>query len=196
MGPVAGAGRFAGLAALVAAAFAAAVYALTWVGDHDAESYGNRLLGAPRPDECRLARAIVREFAAERSAGLRRAAGAGDQKLDLLAYAWTSDGARAPPGADWRWCPGFGPYVRNLGLARMGSGAWWRPSLYVSRSPPAAPKRRSWAWVTFFAPQVEDPRFSAWNRAGSTTWRVGYPPTDRASAPLEWVEVARRPGRP
>lgn len=102
--------------------FCAATGALVWVGDRDAESYGNRLLGAPRPDECRLARSIVRDFAELRSAELRRAAGAGERKLELLAYAWTSVGAQAPPGADWRWCPGFGPYVRGLGLERMGGG--------------------------------------------------------------------------
>jgi hypothetical protein len=187
--------RFAGIALCVSASFAAAVYALVWVGDHDAESYGNRLLGAPGPQECRLARAIARDFAAERSAEARRAAGASDQKLQLLAYAWSSDGARAPPGADWRWCPGFGPYVRSLGLARMGSGDWWEPSLYVSRVPPAGPSGAGWAWVTFFAPQADDPRFGGRRWAGSTTWRVVYPPANRPAALPEWTLVARRADR-
>jgi hypothetical protein len=173
----------------------AAVGALVWVGNHDAESYGNRLLGAPGPDECRMARAIVRDFAQQRSADLRRAAGAGERKLELLAYAWSSDGARAPPGADWRWCPGLGPYVRGLGLERMGGGGWG-PSLYISRVATAGPGQGGWAWATFFAPQVEDPRFGGRNWAGSTTWRVAFPPSSRSSAPPTWIEVSRRPGRP
>lgn len=175
--------------------FCAATGALVWVGDHDAESYGNRLLGAPRPDECRLARSIVRDFAELRSAELRRAAGAGERKLELLAYAWTSVGAQAPPGADWRWCPGFGPYVRGLGLERMGGGGWG-PSLYLSRISPAGPSHGASAWVTFFAPQREDPRFGGRSWAGSTTWRVVYPPSSQPSGPAQWIEAARRPGRP
>lgn len=173
----------------------AVIGALVWVGDHDAESYGNRLLGAPRPDECRLARTIVRDFAAERSAALRRAVGAGDRKLELLAYAWSSDGDRTPPGADWRWCPGFGPYVRSLGLERMGGGGWG-PSLFVSRISPTGPGGGGWAWVTFFAPQTQDPRFGGRNWSGSTTWKVVLPPSNDPSAPVQWIEVARRPGHP
>jgi hypothetical protein len=168
---------------------------LTWIGDDAAESHGNRLLGRPRPDECAVARTIVRDFAERRSADLRRAAGAPDQKPEVLAYAWQSDGARAPPGADWRWCPGFGPYVRGLGLQRMGSGRWWEPSLYVSRVSPAAPDHGAWAWVTLYPPQSADPRYGAARWAGGTTWRVVFPPAG-AKAPAAWIEVVRPPAEP
>ena len=188
-GNVARAGRFAAVGFAVAATFGAAIYGLVWVGDHDAETYGNRLLGAPRPDECRLARAIVRDFARQRSATFRRAAGAGDQPLEMLAYAWSSDGARAPPGADWRRCPGFGPYVRSLGLARMGMGRWWGPALFISLIQSADPGRGARAWVTFSPPQAVDPRFTGWRRTGATTWRVVFPPPSQPSAPVEWIEV-------
>jgi hypothetical protein len=192
LGPAGRVGRFVGVVLGVAAALACVCYALVWVGDHEAESYGNRLLHTPQPGECRLARAIVRDFAEHRSAGLRRAAGAGDRQLEMQAYAWMSDGARAPPGADWRWCPGFGPYVRSVGLARMGGGAWG-PSLYISRIPPAGSGQSDWAWVTFFPPQTSDPAFSGHRRAGATTWRVVFAPADQPAAPAVWTEIARRP---
>ena len=188
LGPAGRAARFAAVVAAVGASFAAACCALAWVGDHDAESYGDRRLAAPRPDECRLARAIVRDFALTRSAALRRAAGAGERKLELLAFAWRSDGARAPPGADWRWCPGLGPYVRSLGLERMASGGMG-PSLYVSRSAPPTPVRGAWAWVTFFPPQAEDPKVVGRRWAGAKTWRVVYPPANHPAAPAAWIEA-------
>ncbi len=130
---------------------------------------------------------MVRDCGAPRRAGLRRAAGAGDRKLELLAFAWRSDGARAPPGVDWRWCRGLGPYVRSLGLERMASGGMG-PSLYVSRTSPATPAGGAWAWVTFFPPQAEDPKVVGRRWAGAKTWRVVYPPANHP-APAAWIEA-------
>ena len=137
-----------------------------------------------------MARQIVRDFARHRSAALRRAAGAGDQKLEFLAFAWWSDGLRAPPGADWRWCPGLGPYVRGLGVQRMASGGMG-PSLYVSRATPVGSGAGTWFWVTFFPPQAMDPAVVGRSWRGSTTWRVVFSSSDGASASAEWIPVAR-----
>ncbi len=141
-----------------------------------------------------MARQIVRDFVATRSAALRRAAGAGDEKLELLAFAWRSDGARASPGADWRWCPGLGGYVRSLGLQRMASGGMG-PSLYISRTIAGGPAGGAWLWVTYFPPQDADPKVVGRRWAGSTTWRVVLPPANETSAPTEWIEVVHRPDR-
>ena len=182
------AAAFAGVATGVAAAFCAVAAGLAWQARHQAEDFGDRRLAAPRPHECRMALQIARDFAVRRSSALRRAVGAGDQKLELLAFAWASDGTRAPPGADWRWCPGLGRQVRSFGLERMASGGMG-PSLYVSRGTPAGIGQGAWFWVTFFPPQAQDPKVVGRSWAGSTTWRVVVP--SDAAAPA-WTVVDRR----
>src|SRR5215472_3274652 len=120
------AARFAALAAAVTIALAATAAGVNALNVWQAESFGDRRLAAPRPDECAVARRLVADFVQDRSgrrrAALRRAAVADDRKLELLAFAWRSDGQRIPPGVDWRDCPGLGRHVRRLGLQHMGSG--------------------------------------------------------------------------
>jgi hypothetical protein len=186
--------RFAGVALSVAAAYLAAAGGLGWLETYDAENFGDRRLAAPRPEECRMAREIVRSFAERYSSRLRRAVGAGDRKLELLAFAWWSDGLRAPPGADWRWCPGMGRYIRSLGLERMASGGMG-PSLYISRASPPTGSAGSRFWVTFFPPQAMDPKVVGRYWAGSKTWRVDFRPARETAStgPKEDSAAGRRP---
>jgi hypothetical protein len=101
----------------------------TW----QAESFGDRRLQKPTADECQIARALVRDHRDRDLKALLRSVGAGDEKMELRAFAWHSSGARIPPGMDWRNCPDLGPFVRAMGLARLASGETG-PALYISRA--------------------------------------------------------------
>jgi len=82
------AARFAGLAVGVTAALAATAGAVSWLNVWQAESFGDRRLAAPRPDECAVVRRVAADFVSDLRAGLRHAAGAPDRGLELLAFAW------------------------------------------------------------------------------------------------------------
>ena len=93
---------------LFVAAGALAERATTW----QAESFGDRRLLTPTPVECQIARALVRDHRDHDRTVLLRSVGASDEKMELRAFAWHSNGARVPPGMDWRNCRGLGAYVR------------------------------------------------------------------------------------
>ncbi len=179
--------RFTAIALGVAATFAATAAAVASLNVWQAESFGDRRLAAPRPDECAIARQVTADIVRSgKSAALRRAAGASDRKLELLAFAWRSPGQRVGPGVDWRDCPGLGRDVRRLGLEHLGSGGLG-PALYISRAPPPVAGQPTQIWVTFFAPQTRNPVEVGRDWSGSTTWAVTVA-TGGARGAITWIE--------
>lgn len=122
---------FAAGAAGVSASFALAVAGIGRWQTWQAESFGDRRLATPSPVECEIVRAVLADREPDKAA-LLKGVGASDVPMGFRAFAWWSSGQRIPPGADWRKCPGLGPYIRGLGMARFASGELG-PMLYVSR---------------------------------------------------------------
>jgi hypothetical protein len=146
-----------------------------------AESFGDRRLQKPAPAECQIARALVRDH--DRAA-LLRSVGAADLKMELRAFAWHSDGARVPPGMDWRNCPRLGADLRTMGMAGLGAGIG--PALYISRAAMNPAGDSASVRETFRAPREggRQPVVKAWTvelrRAPGGAWV----PVRRMDAPL------------
>jgi hypothetical protein len=105
--------------------------------------------------------------------------------MELRAFAWHSDGARVPPGMDWRNCRGLGAYVRSMGMARLASGDIG-PALYISRAAANPAGDATTVWETFRAPRDRhgQPVVRAWTvqmrRGPDGVWA----PVRRMDAPL------------
>lgn len=161
---------FVATTALVAVALVAIVEGFGWYDTYQSESFGDRRLETPRPEECGMARAVVQDFVEHHRAARLREVGAPDQKVELRAFAWASNGPRAGRGADWRKCPGLGRFVRRHGFERMASGEMG-PTLYISRARTAQADGTARLWVTAFPPQ--DRRLSSYDASAQPrTWEV------------------------
>jgi hypothetical protein len=161
------------IAVLIAVALVAIVEGFGWYDTYQSESFGDRRLETPRPEECGMARAVVQDFAEHHRAARLRDVGAPDRKVELRAFAWASNGPRAGRGADWRKCPGLGRFVRRHSFERMASGEMG-PTLYISRARTARADATALLWVTVFPPQ--DRRLNSYEASAKPrTWEVKIP---------------------
>jgi hypothetical protein len=162
--------QFAAITILTGASMVAVVEAFGWYETYQSESFGDRRLETPRPEECEIVRTVIQEFAEHRRAGLLSEIGTAHEKVELRAFAWASNGPRAGRGADWRKCSGLGRFVRGREFERFASGEMG-PTLYVSREQVREPDGRPSVWVTFFPPQSLRPGVNGVSRS-ARTWKV------------------------
>lgn len=174
-------GGFAGLAGL-----------MSRYETYQAESFGDRRLASPLAAECDIARLLLKDHHDRDLATLLRSVGAGGEKMELRAFAWRSSGVRTPGhGADWRKCPGLGPYVRKLGMARLNSGGQG-PTLYISRAAMTAAGDQATVSETFNPPptfhgaDVDQGRVAS--EAAARWWIVSL----RRAGPTGRWEIVRR----
>jgi len=160
---------FLAASGLVVAGFAAVVALLDRYGTYVAESFGDRRLASPTTAECQIARVLLSDLRDRRLTAPLSAAGLAGRPVELRVFAWRSTGVRTPgQGADWRKCPGLGPFVRHLGMTRLASGALGLTT-YISRATFDRGGDEATVWETFaprpaFDPHGSDPPVStaAW----------------------------------
>ena len=187
---------FGALAGAVLGVFAALTWLAVQYTNWTAESFTDRRLAKPLPAECEITRVLVRDLRDHEGAALLQSVGAAGEKLKLRAFAWRSSNARVGRGADWRGCDGFGPYVREMGMARFGSGEDG-PLIYISRPILTAAGDEATVYETFRPPlnfHADDTdQGLAAGRAATRSWKLLLR-RDFAGGP--WLIVARAADSP